>query len=102
MKLIKQLFTVAIVTTSLALTACSTTAGQTTGRYIDDSVITTKVKAVIFDNPELKTNEISVETYHGEVQLSGFVKNAKAIPLASKAASTVEGVKSVKNSLIVK
>lgn len=102
MKLIKQLITVAVVTTSLALTACSSTAGQKTGQYVDDSVITTKVKAVIFDNPSLKTNEISVETYHGEVQLSGFVKNPQSIPLATKAASGVAGVKSVKNNLIVK
>lgn len=102
MKLIKQLFTVGVVTMSLALAACSTTAGKTTGQYVDDSVITTKVKAVIFNDPSLKSNEISVETYHGEVQLSGFVKDAKSIPLASKAASSVEGVTSVKNSLIVK
>lgn len=102
MTLAKRSYAFLLAAMVFVLAACSTTAGQTTGRYIDDSVITTKVKAAIFEDKTLKTTEISVETYKGEVQLSGFVKNKDAIPLATRVARSVEGVKNVKNDLIVK
>jgi len=87
----------------LALAGCASTPQQaSTGQIIDDTVITTKVKAAIFEEPTLKTLEISVETYKGIVQLSGFV-NASATALkAAEVARKVEGVKGVKNSLVVK
>ena len=73
-----------------------------TGEYIDDSVITTKVKAEIFNDPMLKVFQINVETFKGVVQLSGFVNSQRASARASEVARSVKGVTEVKNSLIVK
>ncbi len=73
-----------------------------TGEYIDDSVITTKVKAEIFNDPLLKVFQINVETFKGVVQLSGFVNSEQASTRASKVARSVKGVTEVKNSLIIK
>lgn len=75
---------------------------ESTGEYIDDSVLTTKVKAEIFNDPELKVFQINVETFKGEVQLSGFVNSSKVSARAVEVARSVKGVQSVKNSLIVK
>lgn len=75
---------------------------ESTGEYFDDSVLTTKVKAQIFDDPMLKVLEINVETFKGEVQLSGFVNSAAASARAVEVARSVKGVKSVKNSMVVK
>ena len=80
----------------------STRTQESTGQYFDDSTITTKVKAAIFDDPALKVFDISVETFKGVVQLSGFVNSAEIRSRAAVVASRVSGVKSVKNSLIVK
>ncbi len=86
-----------------ALAACASTSGQSgMGEYVDDTVITTKVKSQLAADDFLKSFEISVETYKGIVQLSGFVDSQKAIDTAGKIAKTVEGVKSVKNNLSVK
>ena len=85
------------------LVACASTSKQSgTGEYVDDSVITTKVKTMLAADDFLKSFEISVETYKGIVQLSGFVDSQKAIDKAGEIASGVGGVKSVKNNLIVK
>ncbi len=75
---------------------------RTLGNVIDDSVITTKAKAAIFNTPDLKTLQISVETRKGEVLLSGFVDNEAAKMKAEEVVKNVAGVKSVKNSLKVK
>ena len=75
---------------------------ESTGEYVDDSVITTKVKAQIFDDPMLKVLQIKIETFKGEVQLSGFVNSAAASSRAVEVTRSVKGVQSVKNSLIVK
>jgi osmotically-inducible protein OsmY len=75
---------------------------ESTGEYIDDSVITTKVKAEIFNDPLLKVFQINVETFKGVVQLSGFVDSEQASTRASEVARSVNGVTDVKNSLIVK
>lgn len=75
---------------------------RTVGNVIDDSVITTKAKAAIFNAPDLKTLQISVETRKGEVLLSGFVDNEAAKMRAEEVVKNVAGVKSVKNSLEVK
>jgi osmotically-inducible protein OsmY len=83
--------------------ACASTSKQEgAGEYIDDSVITTKVKSLIAADDFLKSFQISVETYKGIVQLSGFVDSQKAIDKAGEIVRSVKGVKSVKNDLIVK
>lgn len=75
---------------------------ESSGQYIDDSVITTKVKAAIFNEETLKTLQINVKTYQGVVQLSGFVDSAQSVTKAGEVARHVENVVSVKNDLIVK
>ena len=75
---------------------------RTVGNVIDDSVITTKAKAAIFNAPDLKTLQISVQTRKGEVLLSGFVDNEAAKMRAEEVVKNVAGVKSVINSLEVK
>ena len=85
------------------LVACASTSQQSgTGEYVDDSVITTKVKTELGADDFLKSFEISVETYKGIVQLSGFVDSQRAVDKAGQIARSVAGVKSVKNNLIVK
>lgn len=84
------------------LSCASTSTQSSTGEYIDDSVITTKVKALLAEDDFLKSFQISVETYKGVVQLSGFVDTQDAAARAGQIARSVEGVKSVKNDLIVK
>jgi osmotically-inducible protein OsmY len=84
-------------------TACASTSKQEgTGEYVDDSVITTKVKSLLAADDFLKSFEIGVETRKGVVQLSGFVDSQKAVNRAVEITRSVKGVKSVKNSLIVK
>ena len=83
--------------------ACGSTSKQTSpGEYVDDSVITTKVKSLLAADDFLKSFQVSVETYKGTVQLSGFVGSQKAVDKAGEIARSVKGVKSVKNDLIVK
>jgi osmotically-inducible protein OsmY len=86
----------------LLLVCTASAQSETPGQYLDDSIITTKVKAAIFDEPSLKTLQIEVETYKGTVQLSGFVDSAASVKQAEEVARKVEGVKSVKNALTVK
>lgn len=75
---------------------------ESPGEYVDDAVITTKVKAAVFEEPSLKSAEINVETSKGTVQLSGFVSSRAAIDKAVAVAKNVKGVRSVKNDMIVK
>jgi len=75
---------------------------ESTGQYVDDSVITAKVKAAIFDEATLKTLQINVKTFKGVVQLSGFVDSTQSVTKAGEVAERVVGVVSVKNDLIVK
>lgn len=76
--------------------------GQTAGDYVDDAMITTKVKAAIINTPKLSVFGIDVETHQGVVQLNGFVDSQEDITAATEAAQRVEGVKSVKNNLQLK
>ena len=80
----------------------STSQSQGTGEYIDDAVITTKVKAALFDDPVTKAYEIKVETYNNVVQLSGFVSSQNEVNRAIELARGVNGVKSVKNDMRLK
>ena len=84
------------------LGCAATQTSESTGQYVDNSAITTKVKAAIFNDPMLKTLQISVESFKGEVQLSGFVNSAESARKAGEIARSIEGVVSVKNDLIVK
>jgi osmotically-inducible protein OsmY len=88
----------------LAMTlGCASTAKQEgTGEYIDDTVVTAKVKAAIFNEPTLKSAEINVETFKGVVQLSGFVNSREDVNKAVTVARQVPGVTSVKNDMRLK
>ncbi len=84
----------------IALAGCSSTdTRSSTGEYIDDTVITTKVKAAIFNDASLSSSQINVETYKSVVQLSGFVTSQAEIDTAVSLARNVAGVESVVNSM---
>ena len=84
------------------LGCASTSKHEGTGEYVDDSVITTKVKAAVMNEPSLKSAEINVETFKGVVQLSGFIRSQADINKAVEVARSVPGVKSVKNAMTLK
>jgi hyperosmotically inducible periplasmic protein len=87
----------------IAMTGCAVTRGQeTAGAYIDDTAITTAVKARFIDNKEVDAASIRVETLNGTVMLSGFAKNATEKTTAESLARKVEGVKQVKNEIAVR
>jgi osmotically-inducible protein OsmY len=98
---------VLILTMGAAAAACSSNsersgmegAGANAGRVVDDSVITGKVKAALVADPTTKAHQISVETFQGVVQLSGFVDSSEARSRAAQVAKGVDGVKNVKNDL---
>lgn len=86
-----------------ALSGCAGgPARESTGEYIDDAVITSKVKTALFRDPDVSGFRVQVETYKGQVQLSGFVDTPEQRAKAERLARSVEGVRSVTNSLIVK
>ena len=87
----------------LVLAGCATGGQQeTAGQYIDDTTVTTRVKTAIYQDPMLKTAEISVETFKGRVQLSGFVSTRPSIDRAGVVAKGVKGVITVTNDLKLK
>ncbi|MDQ9169402.1 BON domain-containing protein [Oxalobacteraceae bacterium R-40] len=87
----------------VSLMGCASTATkESTAQYVDDTVITGKVKSAIFNDPSLKSKEINVETFKGRVQLSGFVNSQSDINQAVAVAKTVGGVTSVANDMRVK
>lgn len=103
MKISRRIPTYLLAFTLVALAGCASTAKQEgTGEYIDDALITTKVKAAIFNEPTLKATEINVETFKGKVQLSGFVSSQADINKATEIARGVKGVTSVKNDMRLK
>ena len=84
-------------------TGCSSTATRdSTGEYVDDAVITTKVKSALFGDDAVKSFAISVETVKGVVQLSGFVDTSVQKEAADKDTAAVRGVKEIHNNIIVK
>jgi osmotically-inducible protein OsmY len=93
---------VAIAFMALALGCASTAKTEGTGEYVDDTVVTAKVKAAIFNEPTLKSAEINVETFKGVVQLSGFVNSREDVNKAVTVARQVPGVTSVKNDMRLK
>jgi len=92
----------AILFIATTLGCASTATHEGTGEYVDYTVITTKVKAAILDEPSLKSAEINVETFNGVVQLSGFVSTPANQTTAVDVARHVGGVKSVKNDMRLK
>ena len=100
MKLLKYFSAFFMAVALLFSLGCASTPTQEgTGEYVDDSVITAKVKAAIYNEPALKSAEINVETYKGIVQLSGFVNSQSDWQKAVEIARSVKGVKSVKNDM---
>lgn len=83
----------------LSLGCAATATKESTGEYIDDTAITTRVKEAIFRDPSLKSSEINVETFKGTVQLSGFVRSKKDMDKAIGIARAIKGVQSVKNDM---
>lgn len=99
----KHLTTLVAALALASLAACASSPKQEgTGEYVDDSVITTKVKAAIFNEPTLKSAEINVETFKGRVQLSGFVSSQDNENTAVRVARAVGGVTSVKDDMRLK
>ena len=99
-KRVSALFSAATI--AVAAGCASTATSEGTGEYVEDTVITTKVKAAIFNEPTLKSNEINVETFKGRVQLSGFVSTQANVTKALQIAGGVNGVKSVKDDMRLK
>lgn len=88
---------------ALLIAGCTgTNEKESFGEYVDDSVITTKVKTALFNEPSLSGFEVKVETFKGRVQLSGFVSTQDNIDRAVEIARGVDGVKSVDNNMQLK
>ena len=104
MKIARPIMQSILVLLALAVIAgcASTRTQESSGQYVDSSVITAKVKAAIYDDPTLKVYDINVETFKDVVQLSGFVNSAEIRSRAGVVAGRVSGVQSVKNDLVVK
>ncbi|NHZ35590.1 MULTISPECIES: BON domain-containing protein [Massilia] len=100
LKIVSTLIAALMLTTVVG--CASTDKKESVGEYVDDSVITTSVKAAIVNEPTLKVSEINVETFKGVVQLSGFVAAHDSIATAGKVARDVKGVKQVKNDIRMK
>ena len=100
---VKRLFAFFVAILLVSMLGCASTAThEGTGEYVDDAVITTKVKAAIFNEPSLKSSRINVETFKGVVQLSGFVSSQADISKAVQVARGVSGVTSVRNDMRLK
>lgn len=88
---------------SALLAACAGTSTQeSTGEYIDDTVLTSRVKAVLLNDPAVSGLAINVETFKGTVQLAGFVKSATERNRAVQLAREVKGVRQVKNDILIR
>lgn len=98
--------TLAAVVTAVALLStagCAVTRGQeSVGAYVDDTAITTAVKARFIENKEVDASSISVETLNGTVMLSGFAKNVAEQVVATNLTWKVKGVRAVKNETVVR
>lgn len=94
-------FLLALVAATILGCAGSSTK-ESTGEYIDDTWITTKVKAALLEDPQVKSAEVNVETFKGTVQLSGFVSSNAAMQQAVKVTRGIQGVTAVKNDMRIK
>ena len=95
-------FAAAFVAIVAFMGCASTQKHESTGQYVDDTAITSKVKTAIFKEESLKTLQISVKTYKGVVQLSGFVDSSNKVTKAGEIAQSIDNVVSVENDLVVK
>jgi osmotically-inducible protein OsmY len=95
-------YLVLIMLVATFMACASTSSRESTGEYVDDSVITTKVKALLAEDDFLKSFQIGVETYKNTVQLSGFVNSQNAVNKAVEITKSVKGVRNIKNNLIIK
>ena len=103
MKIAQRFTAILVAAAALTLTACAPTAtSEGTGEYIDDAVITSKVKAAFAADPTVKATEVQVETLKGTVQLSGFVESRESAQKAVQLAREVKGVKEVRNNTVIK
>jgi hyperosmotically inducible protein len=99
----RTLFTTALAASLIALSGCAITRGQeSVGAYIDDSAITTGVKARFVENRNVDAASIKVETLNGTVMLSGFAKNGLERSTAESIARSVGGVRDVRNEISVR
>jgi len=95
-------FLACLVLATSFMSCAATRTHEGTGEYVDDTAITTKVKAAIFTDSDLKVMQINVETFKGVVQLSGFVNSRASATKAAEVARGIKGVVEVKNDLVVK
>jgi osmotically-inducible protein OsmY len=103
MKIAQRFTAILVAAAALSLSACAPTAtSEGTGEYIDDTVITSKVKAAFAADPTVKATEVQVETFKGTVQLSGFVESRESAQKAVQLAREVKGVKEVRNNTVIK
>ena len=99
----KRLSAVALAALLVSVTGrMSTPTQEGTGEYVTDSWITTKVKAMLVEDPQVKATEVNVETFKGVVQLSGFVSSESAMYQAVRVAGGIKGVTSVRNDMRIK
>ena len=99
----KKLFIAAMVAATLGSVGCAVTRDQSTvGQFVDDSAITTQVKARFAESPVVSAMAINVETLNGTVQLSGFAKSESERDAAASIARAVPNVKAVKNDIVVR
>jgi osmotically-inducible protein OsmY len=92
----------AVAALSTVVGCASTATQESTGQYLDDTGITGRVKAAIFNDASLKSAEINVETFKGVVQLSGFVNSSAEIQRAVQLVQSISGVRSVRNDMRLK
>jgi osmotically-inducible protein OsmY len=103
MSKLNRLAGILILLTVFVLVGCAgTKSSRSTGTYLDDKTISTKVKSQLAADSLTQALQIEVETYNGVVQLSGFVKNKKSKERAEEIAKSVTGVKEVKNNLLLR
>jgi len=103
MKLFKNLSVMLLALVFVSALGCAGSPTQeSTGEYVSDSWITSKVKATLVDDPLVKATEVNVETFKGVVQLSGFVSSSAAMSQAVKVTKSIKGVTSVKNDMRIK
>lgn len=93
---------VSVALLAVTLGCASTSRQEGTGQYVDDTVITTKVKAAMLADPVTKVLQVNVETFKGVVQLSGFVENQAVASRAVEVTRGVAGVTSVKNDMRIR
>ena len=88
---------------AISLSGCAgSSTKESTGGYIDDTVVTTKVKTALFSDKQIKSSEINVQTFKGRVQLSGFVSSAADAKRAGEVTRQVQGVRVVENDMQIK